>query len=100
MKYCSKHHANPDDAVFCNECGEKLTRVTNANHICPKCGASNPTDAKFCHSCGCDFTNIPEPKPIHPPMPNPNPDTTRSSHKEMNQFIVDYNVMKSYFGRI
>lgn len=98
MKYCSKHHKNPDDAVFCNECGERLTRVTNTNHICPKCGASNPTDAKFCHSCGCSFTNIPEPKPIHPPISNPNPDSTRSSHKEMNQFIVDYDVMKSYFG--
>lgn len=62
MRYCSKHHANPDDAVFCNECGERLTRVTNANHICPKCGASNPTDAKFCHNCGMSFTCSPTQK--------------------------------------
>jgi uncharacterized protein (TIGR02145 family) len=58
MKYCSKHHANPDDAVFCNECGERLTRVTNTSHICPKCGASNPTDAKYCNECGYQLSNI------------------------------------------
>lgn len=23
MKHCSKGHNNPDDAVFCAECGEK-----------------------------------------------------------------------------
>lgn len=67
MKYCSKHHKNPDDAVFCNECGERLTRVTNANHICPKCGASNPTDAKFCHSCGRSLIVIPEQEPMSKP---------------------------------
>ena len=57
MKYCSKHHENPDDAVFCNECGERLTRVTNTNHICPKCGVSNPTDAKYCNECGYQLSN-------------------------------------------
>ena len=67
MKYCSKHHENPDDAVFCNECGERLTRVTNANHICPKCGASNPTNAKFCHSCGRSLIVIPEQEPMSKP---------------------------------
>lgn len=67
MKYCSKHHANPDDAVFCNECGERLTRVTNTSHICPKCGASNPTDAKFCHSCGRCLIVIPRQKNMSKP---------------------------------
>ena len=67
MKYCSKHHANPDDAVFCNECGERLTRVTNTSHICPKCGVSNPTDAKFCHSCGRCLIVIPRQKTMSKP---------------------------------
>ncbi len=67
MKYCSKLHENPDDAVFCNECGERLTRVTDANHICPKCGVSNPTDAKFCHSCGRSLIVIPEQEPMSKP---------------------------------
>ena len=57
MKYCSKLHENPDDAIFCNECGERLTRVTNTNHICPKCGVSNPTDAKYCNECGYQLSN-------------------------------------------
>lgn len=57
MKYCSKHHKNPDDAVFCNECGERLTRVTNTSHICPKCGMRNPIEAIYCRECG---TKLPD----------------------------------------
>ena len=29
MKHCSKGHNNPDDAVFCAECGEKLDQRTS-----------------------------------------------------------------------
>ena len=57
MKYCSKHHKNPDDAVFCNECGERLSRVTNTSHICPKCGMRNPIEAIYCRECGTKLTD-------------------------------------------
>ncbi len=54
MKYCSKQHENPDDAVFCSECGERLTQpvVKPKVVICPKCSKENPHDAQFCYNCG------------------------------------------------
>ena len=52
MKYCSKHHANPDDAIFCNECGERLFVSHKETKKCPTCNAENPIDAEYCHQCG------------------------------------------------
>lgn len=53
MKYCSKYHANPDDAVFCQECGENITSIKQDHKDCPQCGIKNPLEAKFCFQCGC-----------------------------------------------
>ena len=56
MKYCSKNHSNPDDAVFCAECGEKLVEHRADNEmVCSECGAKNPKDALFCNECGADL---------------------------------------------
>ncbi|MSQ24169.1 MAG: zinc-ribbon domain-containing protein [Chloroflexi bacterium] len=40
--------SNPDDAVFCGECGASLVSAI----ICSACGRSSPPGTKFCHSCG------------------------------------------------
>lgn len=57
MKYCSKHHENPNDAIFCAECGEKLKGPQlSKSKKCPKCAANNPQDAEFCHYCGYKFS--------------------------------------------
>jgi class 3 adenylate cyclase len=37
---------NPEEAKFCNECGNSL-EIT-----CPKCGKANPPGSKFCNGCG------------------------------------------------
>jgi class 3 adenylate cyclase/tetratricopeptide (TPR) repeat protein len=37
---------NPEQARFCNECGNKLELA------CPKCGKVNPLGSKFCNECG------------------------------------------------
>lgn len=52
MKYCSKHHSNPDNAIFCAECGERIKEQVNDNWVCSNCQTKNPFDAKFCHECG------------------------------------------------
>lgn len=53
MKYCSKNHSNPDDAVFCAECGERLVQHHADNEkVCLECGAKNPKGASFCKECG------------------------------------------------
>lgn len=52
MKYCSKHHSNPDNAIFCSECGERIKEQVNDNWVCSNCQTKNPFEAKFCHECG------------------------------------------------
>jgi class 3 adenylate cyclase/tetratricopeptide (TPR) repeat protein len=37
---------NPQNAKFCNQCGERLPAA------CPSCGYGNPQGAKFCNNCG------------------------------------------------
>jgi len=42
---------NPDNARFCEECGNKLDLI-----YCPRCGHGNPSNAKFCLECGARLT--------------------------------------------
>lgn len=44
---CSNcQHPNPENAKFCNNCGQPLASG------CSSCGAENPAGAKFCNQCG------------------------------------------------
>jgi predicted ATPase/class 3 adenylate cyclase len=45
-------HGNPDDAIFCGECGGSLAHEIE----CPGCGRENPPGQKFCHGCGRSIT--------------------------------------------
>ena len=58
MKYCpkDKSHKNPNEAIFCCECGSRLVEVAD-NKICLKCGMSNPIEAIYCRECG---TKLPD----------------------------------------
>lgn len=58
MKCCpkDKSHKNPNEVIFCCECGSRLVEVAD-NKICPKCGMSNPNEAIFCRECG---TKLPD----------------------------------------
>ena len=46
MKCPKCQHENPEDASFCNKCGQKLELH------CPECGKGNPPDSSFCNGCG------------------------------------------------
>jgi ribosomal protein L40E len=46
MKCPSCQYENPDDSMFCGECGSSL----EVN--CPNCGAKPPLNFKFCNKCG------------------------------------------------
>lgn len=76
MKYCSKNHQNPDDALFCNECGEKLLNIATSNK-CPKCGSSNPKDAVFCHNCGNELKETEKKKTYRTKETEHSPSTTK-----------------------
>lgn len=60
MKYCpkNKNHKNPNEAVFCCECGSRLVEMADFK-TCIKCGSSNPCEAMFCIECG---TKLPDDK--------------------------------------
>lgn len=76
MKYCSRNHQNPDDAIFCNECGEKLLNKSTSNK-CPKCGSSNPKDAVFCHNCGSELKEKEKKEAIRTKETEYSPSTTK-----------------------
>lgn len=44
--YCNAE--NPEEAVFCKECGKRLDGKT----VCKECGALVPADAVYCIACG------------------------------------------------
>ena len=48
---------NPEDAEFCNECGNKL------EIICSACGRMNPLGSKFCNKCGHSLIPLIKPAP-------------------------------------
>lgn len=56
MKCPNCHHENPEDANFCNECGNRLDLQ------CPICHKTNPPESSFCNGCGQALIS-PETKP-------------------------------------
>jgi ribosomal protein L40E len=57
MKCPQCQFENPEDAIFCNECGKKL------EFACPECGKANPPGSKFCNKCGYNLTLLSAPPP-------------------------------------
>lgn len=43
---------NPEDSIFCRECGSSL----DVEITCPKCSATHPPGSKFCNKCGQGLT--------------------------------------------
>jgi predicted ATPase/class 3 adenylate cyclase len=48
---------NPEDSMFCLECGERM------EFKCPQCGKTLPIGAKFCNKCGHDLIKPKEAPP-------------------------------------
>jgi class 3 adenylate cyclase/tetratricopeptide (TPR) repeat protein len=51
-------HANPEDSVFCEDCGAKLERT------CASCGTGNSPAARFCRKCGNPMTQTGTPAAV------------------------------------
>lgn len=45
-KFCGVE--NPENAVFCKDCGKRIDGLT----VCPSCGALTPEGGTFCTNCG------------------------------------------------
>ena len=70
---------NPADAVFCKQCGMKLSAGT-----CPACGKTLPENARFCSFCG-----TPVPAQTVPQQPAPKPRASAKS-KDTAQKVLGY----------
>ncbi|MBN1472162.1 MAG: zinc ribbon domain-containing protein [Syntrophaceae bacterium] len=61
MKKCAAcGEAQEPGAIFCTNCGQRLTQDSNGRK-CPSCGASNEQDAAFCIHCGSRLEGPEEP---------------------------------------
>ena len=67
---CSRCGAEMEnDALFCSECGKKLTKR------CTFCGAEIPAEAKFCNECGVRY------EAVSPREPEKSPETKLTAVK-------------------
>ena len=48
---------NPDDEVFCVNCGLKL-EIEPVKKYCPNCGSENSSDSEFCSKCRWSFEGV------------------------------------------
>ncbi len=52
----------PKNAVFCNNCGFKITKDVQDVKKCPNCGCNVPQGALFCNNCGSKIPEDPKGK--------------------------------------
>ncbi|PAY51094.1 hypothetical protein A8C40_10590 [Ligilactobacillus salivarius] len=57
MKKCSRCGTeNSKDAIFCENCGNKLSESKKV--VCQNCGFPNSIEASFCENCGSKLSGV------------------------------------------
>ncbi len=79
MRCASCGHENPDDAAFCEECGERLEQT------CGSCGTANSPAARFCRRCG---TSLGETGSVAAPETRPDRDPRSYTPKHLADKIL------------
>lgn len=74
MKKCSKCSSDmPDNAVFCQSCGNPFPAITpqKKNSFCAYCGKPLLENARFCVACGKAQPQISDPVPVQSTVSQP-----------------------------
>lgn len=88
MKKCSKCGTeNSKDALFCENCGNKLSE--DKKIVCPNCGFSNSVESSFCENCGSKLLEVQSNDTVsnnrdntYGDLPEENSDSTNRNQKD------------------
>ena len=88
MKKCSKYGTeNSKDALFCENCGNKLSE--DKKIVCPNCGFSNSVESSFCENCGSKLLEVQSNDTVsnnrdntYGDLPEENSDSTNRNQKD------------------
>lgn len=84
MKCLNCGFDNPQNAKFCNDCGQPQQRA------CPACSTVNPAGAKFCNNCGTNLqTQSAAPQAAPPPAAAPAAKRESLVEKFMTKQVAD-----------
>ena len=93
---CSQE--NPEDAVFCGDCGNALVQESP----CAGCGRLNPTGLRFCRGCGHRLAET-DLSPALSPIPSPieaiQPTSFANGRYEVKRFLGEGGKKKVYLAQ-
>ena len=93
MQCPSCKYKNPEDSLFCRECGFSL----EIEITCPNCNATHPPGSKFCNKCGHDLTQSAPAKSATPETsPTKIPTAFADGRYEVKEFLGEGGKKKVY----
>ena len=82
MNCLSCNEINPEDSIFCGNCGNSL----ESKLICPECGVSNPQDSIYCAECGSLYKPSLE---VQPQITNGEPENiNRNTNRSQRSILI------------
>ncbi|UCB43892.1 MAG: protein kinase [Dehalococcoidales bacterium] len=85
---------NPEEAVFCIQCGARVTEEIPPT--CPSCGTELPAGARFCFKCGHSL--IEQAPTTTPTPPSSEPTSFAGGRYQVKQFLGEGGKKKVYLA--
>jgi len=94
MKCPKCQFENPEDSIFCGDCGSPLAIV------CPDCGAIPLPGFKFCDKCGHDLKTLKEPDSASDAIMAMHGTSLRFSHYRKYRWVLELVAILTLFAPI